>query len=193
MARWVNENTRFLNVNLMWMKPTSDRADFKFQISRWRWENKEIIEEKASYIEWKLKKIELAGYDYNDERWAKRHIKTITFILEDDGEELRYGGWYNMVSRQIIYCLSSIEEFWKIKLSPYISQKGNKNIWVENDWKPVSMKFDFEKDIKSKCSYSEEFQKFSYTKLDEWIDNELVPAINEKIQKQEEEYSELPF
>ena len=42
-------------------------------------------------------------------------------------------------------------------------------------------KFDYEKEIKWRCKYSEEFQKTSYVELDKWIEETLVPMINEKI------------
>lgn len=53
------------------------------------------------------------------------------------------------------------------------------------------MKFDFNNDIKAKCHYSEEFQKTSYVELDKWIDEELIPEINSKLEEQEKD--ELPF
>ena len=46
----------------------------------------------------------------------------------------------------------------------------------------LALGYSFNNDIKAKCHYSEEFQKTSYVELDKWIDEELIPAINRKME-----------
>lgn len=181
-----------INVNLKGMKKDAPREEFCFEVFRGYWETREVIEPKATSIKWRLKKVEIGGYDYTDETGKTRRNKTITFYLDDGEQTIKYWTGYNMVSRQIIYNLASIEwEIGEIELSPYWSKKWYRNIWVKNNGEDVRMKFDFNNDIKAKCHYSEEFQKTSYVELDKWIDEELIPEINSKLEEQEKD--ELPF
>ena len=181
-----------VNVNLKGMKKDAWREEFCFEVFKGYGETKEVIEPKATSISGRLKKVEVGGYDYTDETGKTRRNKTLTFYFDDGENTIKYGTGYNMVSRQIIYNLASIEwEIGVIELTPYWSKKGYRNIWVKNNGEDVRMKFDFNTDIKAKCHYSEEFQKTSYTELDKWIDEELIPEINHKLEEQERD--EMPF
>lgn len=181
-----------INVNLKGMKKDAPKEDFCFEVFKWYGDIKEIIEPHATSIKWKLNKIEVWWYDYTDETGKTRRNKTLTFYFNDGEQDIKYWTGYNMVSRQIIYNLASIEwEIWDIELTPYWSKKWYRNIWMKNNGEDVRMKFDFNTDIKAKCHYSEEFQKTSYVELDKWIDEELVPEINKKLEEQEQD--KLPF
>lgn len=177
-ADWKN----VVNVNLVWMKRESKRDEYWFEISRWYGDSKEIIATKVKWIEGNLTKVVAGGYDYTDEHWATKHSKTLTFFLDDWENVMKYWTWYNIVSRNIIFGLASIEwKIGKITLSPYRSKSGYRNMRVTNNGEDVLNKFDYEKEIKWRCKYSEEFQKTSYVELDKWIEETLVPMINEKI------------
>ncbi len=81
----------------------------------------------------------------------------------------------------MVYALASGKDLWEVEFSLYISKKGNKGCRIKNNGQDLTSTFDFEKDIKAKCSYSEQFKMYDYSKLDERIDNELIPSINSKL------------
>lgn len=184
MTRSTQEDwQKYVNINLLGMKKESKREDYAFQVFTWYGDNKKIIADWVKSIKWRFVKVEAWSYDYTNERWEIKKSKTLTFFFDDWECIMKYGSWYNMISRQIIYNLASIEwEIWEIELKPYWSKKGYRGMWMLNNWNDVRSKFDFEKDIKAKCKYSEEFQKTSYVELDKWIDEELIPAINKKME-----------
>lgn len=182
---WTTETNwqKYVNINLLGMKKDSKREDFAFQVFTWYGDNKKIVEDWVKSIKWNFVKVESWSYDYTDERWQIKKSKTLTFFFDDWEYIMKYGSWYNMISRQIIYNLASIDwPIWEITLTPYWSKKWYRNIWMTNNGEDVRSKFDFEKDIKAKCKYSEEFQKTSYVELDKWIDEDLIPAINKKME-----------
>lgn len=179
-TEWDGKN--FVNVNLLWMKRDDKREDFKFEVFKGFWNGKEVIASGVRRIEWKLTKVVAGWYDYTDDHGATKHAKTLTFFLDDDEHIMKYWTWYNIVSRNIIFALASIEwEIWMISMAPYWSKTWYRNMWITNNGQDVMSTFDYEKDIKSKMKYSEEFQKTSYVELDKWIEEELVPQINSKI------------
>jgi hypothetical protein len=112
--------------------------------------------------------------------------------------------YYNKISRAMVYALASGKDLWEVEFSLYISKKGNKGCRIKNNGQDLTSTFDFEKDIKAKCSYSEQFKMYDYSKLDERIDNELIPSINSKLmfkkwdaevkeEKIDEDLDSLPF
>jgi len=152
-----------------------------FEISKWFWDKKEILSEDANKINGKLVKIELGDYE-----WNKQTIKTMDITIDDNGERLVRQTTYNNLSRNAIYCLAGLDVIdQELFLTLYVSkEKGNKNVWVKHGMDDLKNWFDREKDIKARTKAVmdwEEFVKYSYKELDAWIDETLIPKINDAV------------
>lgn len=177
-----------------------------FEITKYNWEKKEteVVATNQNFIEGNLLWVEKITYKYKNDRGIEEIGRKIQFTLSQDDEEVNLQMNYNNVTRTIIYALASAKDIWLVNLNVYISKKWNKGCWVKVNGQDALSSFDYEKDIKAKCSYSEQFKMYDYSKLDERIDNDLIPLINSKLmfkkwdaeikeEKQEETLDDLPF
>ncbi len=177
-----------------------------FEITKYNGETKksEVVATNQNFIEGNLLWVEKITYKYRNDRGIEEIGRKIQFTISQDDEEVNLQMNYNTVSRTIIYALASAKEIGTINLSLYISKKGNKGCRIKNNWEDLTSSFDYEKDIKGRTEYSAQFKMYDYSKLDAWIDDELIPMINSKLmfkkdkeeikeEKKEEVLDDLPF
>ena len=167
----------YFNATLEWLK--EDRHYFK--ITKYNAWVTEVVADNQNILKGNLVEVKPLTYKYKDTRGIEQIGKKIQFTIEKDGEQVNLQMYYNKISRAMIYALASGKDLWEVEFSLYISKKGNKGCRIKNNGQDLTSTFDFEKDIKAKCSYSEQFKMYDYSKLDERIDNELIPSINSKL------------
>lgn len=167
----------YFNATLEWLK--EDRHYFK--ITKYNAWVTEVVADNQNILKGNLVEVKPVTYKYKDTRGIEQIGKKIQFTIEKDGEQVNLQMYYNKISRAMVYALASGKDLWEIEFSLYISKKGNKGCRIKNNGQDLTSTFDFEKDIKAKCSYSEQFKMYDYSKLDERIDNELIPSINSKL------------
>lgn len=167
----------YFNATLEWLK--EDRHYFK--ITKYNAWVTEVVADNQNILKGNLVEVKPVTYKYKDTRGIEQIGKKIQFTIEKDGEQVNLQMYYNKISRAIVYALASGKDLWEIEFSLYISKKGNKGCRIKNNGQDLTSTFDFEKDIKAKCSYSEQFKMYDYSRLDERIDNELIPSINSKL------------
>jgi len=179
--KWTQSNQ--VKVKVLWLK--KEDTELFFEISKYENWKSIVLEDKAKWIDWKLVKVEVWGYKW-EENGKEKFTKTLSFLLNDWENDMLLSIWFNILSRNIIYNLASQDKIdGKVEFSLYISKSGNKYCWVKVWWVDCKNGFDFEKDIKwrTKPLLDEdwEFIKYSYKELDGWIENTLVPKINSSI------------
>lgn len=189
----------YFNATLEWLK--EDRHYFK--ITKYNAGVTEVVADNQNILKGNLIEVKPITYKYKDSRGIEQIGKKIQFTIEQEGEQVQLQMYYNKISRAMIYALASGKDLWEIEFSLYISKKGNKGCRVKNNGQDLTSIFDFEKDIKAKCSYSEQFKMYDYSKLDERINNELIPNINSKLmykvdetqskEQTKEDLNDLPF
>ena len=191
----------YFNATLEWLK--EDRHYFK--ITKYNAWVTEVVADNQNILKGNLVEVKPITYKYKDTRGIEQIGKKIQFTIEQDWEQVNLQMYYNKISRAMVYALASSDtDLWEVEFSLYISKKGNKGCRVKNNGKDLMSKFDFEKDIKAKCTYSEQFKMYDYSKLDERIDWQLIPGINlitmykptnEEVKEEEkkEEFNDLPF
>lgn len=167
----------YFNATLEWLK--EDRHYFK--ITKYNAWVTEVVADNQNILKGNLVEVKPLTYKYKDTRGIEQIGKKIQFTIEKDGEQVNLQMYYNKISRAMVYALASGKDLWEVEFSLYISKKGNKGCRIKNNGQDLTSTFDFEKDIKAKCSYSEQFKMYDYSKLDERIDNELIPSINSKL------------
>lgn len=189
----------YYNATLEWLK--DERHYFKITKYNGGTKQTEVVADNQNILKGNLVEVKAITYKYKDTRGSDQIWKKLQFTIEKDWEQVNLQMYYNKISRAMIYALASGKDLWEIEFSLYISKKWNKWCWVKNNWQDLTSTFDFEKDIKAKCTYSEQFKMYDYSKLDEWIDWELIPSINDKLMykqteetpKKEEVIDDLPF
>jgi len=190
----------YFNATLEWLK--EDRHYFK--ITKYNAWVTEVVADNQNILKGNLVEVKPVTYKYKDTRGIEQIGRKIQFTIEQDGEQVQLQMYYNKISRAMVYALASGKDLWEVEFSLYISKKGNKGCRIKNNGQDLTSTFDFEKDIKAKCSYSEQFKMYDYSKLDERIDNELIPSINSKLmfkkwdaevkeEKIDEDLDSLPF
>lgn len=167
----------YFNATLEWLK--EDRHYFK--ITKYNAWVTEVVADNQNILKGNLVEVKPVTYKYKDTRGIEQIGKKIQFTIEKDGEQVNLQMYYNKISRAMVYALASGKDLWEVEFSLYISKKGNKGCRIKNNGQDLTSTFDFEKDIKAKCSYSEQFKMYDYSRLDERIDNELIPNINSKL------------
>ena len=167
----------YFNATLEWLK--EDRHYFK--ITKYNAWVTEVVADNQNILKGNLVEVKPVTYKYRDTRGIEQIGKKIQFTIEKDGEQVNLQMYYNKISRAMVYALASGKDLWEVEFSLYISKKGNKGCRIKNNGQDLTSTFDFEKDIKAKCSYSEQFKMYDYSRLDERIDNELIPSINSKL------------
>lgn len=167
----------YFNATLEWLK--EDRHYFK--ITKYNAWVTEVVADNQNILKGNLVEVKPVTYKYKDTRGIEQIGKKIQFTIEKDGEQVNLQMYYNKISRAMVYALASGKDLWEVEFSLYISKKGNKGCRIKNNGQDLTSTFDFEKDIKAKCSYSEQFKMYDYSRLDERIDNELIPSINSKL------------
>lgn len=119
-----------------------------FEISRgWNKQTKQpeevLSDENTTFIEWKLTRIDCDTYDYEG-----RTIHTISLQLTDsDNNCLVFDSSYTGVMKIWLLKLASAESLWLLRFSVY-AKDWKKRGRLTNDWQPMEMKYDWEKDIK---------------------------------------------
>ena len=187
---WYNEwnNTAKVIARIVWLK--KDEPKHFFEIFKWFGDKKKVIMPEAMEIDGKLKAIEVGSYEYEG-----KTKDTMTFILDDWKEEIHRQTSFNKVSRNTIYALNSLKEIKdKMTLTLYMSQAGNKNLWLKHWKEDVKSILDREEDIKAKTWVVmdwEEFVKYNYKELDKRIKEELIPWINESIYKEPKSFADI--
>ena len=167
----------YFNATLEWLK--EDRHYFK--ITKYNAWVTEVVADNQNILKGNLVEVKPVTYKYKDTRGIEQIGKKIQFTIEKDGEQVNLQMYYNKISSDMVYALASGKDLWEVEFSLYISKKGNKGCRIKNNGQDLTSTFDFEKDIKAKCSYSEQFKMYDYSRLDERIDNELIPSINSKL------------
>ena len=146
MSRWSMWSWKnYLNVKLKGMRK-SDPSPY-FEITRWwnkqKKEPEEVLSNDATFIEWRLTKIDSDSYDYE---W--RTIHNIELHLTDaDNNCLIFNASYTGIMKIWLLKLASAEKLWLLRFSVYCKD-GKKRWWLTNDWDPVDMTYDWEKEIK---------------------------------------------
>lgn len=196
MKWWKN----YLNVRLKGMRK-SDPAPY-FEISRW-WNKQtkqpeEILsDENTTFIEWRLTRIDPESFEYE---W--RTIHNISLQLTDsDNNCLVLNASYTGIMKMWLLKLASAKSLWLLRFSVY-AKDWKKRGRLTNDWEPMEMKYDWEKDIKPLTEWYPNGTSDD-KKLIEFIEwpvlddiRNLIPAedvANESEPTLEEEEDNLPF
>lgn len=151
---------------------------------------------KCDFIEWELQGIELGSYEYE---WKER--ETYKLKLSDKWEKIMLSTSWNRVSRAIINCLASIENFSQvIKISVYRLEKNGKvynnvGIWVWGqlvNWKySREQQKEFIRIVKD--PETDEYIKSDYSALDEKLKEEIKEINSRVLQAPAKEEEDLPF
>lgn len=219
MWRWTsyNQNLKFLQAKLDGLLP-SDKEWPHFVLSTWnKDEGEKIVCESCNYIEWEMVNIEVV-----EQEWEWKKVKKVLInLLDDEWNNIRWRIWYGTTIRKVIQKLSAAKEIGMVRFSC-----GRYS--MERDWKTISWNFvavyvdgqkyddpfDYEKDIMPKRRAIKdpetgEIVKYNDSELENWILEELVPMIHDKLkvanttvasekdiefdEKKEEEDLDMPF
>lgn len=180
MWRIETAGSSIIYANAKWLK--QEETDVYFRLTKYEWKQEIVVKERAWGINWILQKVETWGYNWTDAHGNEKFKKTMTFTFVDWDETIKFWIGYNKISRGIILALASCEKICgTTQFELRVSKKWSKYCRVTVNWADVKSTFDYEKDVKSKQTYSEQYEKVDYTKEDEWIDTELIPLINSRI------------
>lgn len=142
----------------------------------------EYVNYLVKWFEWMFNRIDT--YSYKSEDWST--YEWITLVMDDGWEEWQLRMWWSSLARSLMNSLAGTEWLlWLINVSVYLNKKWYPSIWIKNNWKPTTWKFD--QDDQKTMIKTIKHSKWNITDFGDYEEalKLLVPSINERKQNKD--------